>query len=341
MDKPPSDRYDANACTSKQRYPNQNDWQIVNPRNNNKKFSFNRRIEPLTAKTPQRNWAEERLDKTKPSKLTEEELRRMRLQHQSDSVKNQRSKAVYEHRQILNNSITSSISSNEELNGSKATTISSLKNKMVAAGINFLNNFKSNNEGIARSPRPQLNDEFDSYILNYDEPEHIQKLGSENNLIRNANEDVTVITNNQDNKVGKEYNRVTKKLTKKDDQQPSFCIRFKGNNLSDFTGFNTLINEIKKHKPNSQIQQANIAKINNEFILFISTKNKESFENLSSEWPSNAFKSGIELIKNNLKYYVAIRGVSRKNDLSFSEDLVQLQEEYGLSNIIRILDPKN
>ena len=127
-------------------------------------------------------------------------------------------------------------------------------------------------------------------------------------------------------------------MEKKLEQEPSLCLRFKGDHSVEFSGFNTLINEIKKHKPDSHIQQASIAKVNNESILFIRTKYREFFEYLSSNWPSDAFRSGIKLIKNNLKFFVAIRGVSRKNDLSSSDDLIQLQEEYGLSNMMRILD---
>ena len=143
MANPLTQELDSIACTSKERSKDHEDWQVVNTRNR-KKFSLNRKIETVHAKTPNRFWTEERLEKTKPSLLDENELRQQRLQYHNDTVKNQRSKALYDHRQIFNNSASSTISG--EFNKSKISTIANFKDKMVMTSINFLNNLISTNE---------------------------------------------------------------------------------------------------------------------------------------------------------------------------------------------------
>ena len=121
-------------------------------------------------------------------------------------------------------------------------------------------------------------------------------------------------------------------------QKIKFNLKFKGDNLNGFKEFKVLLEEIKRNKPHAHIQHANVVDRDNESILFITTNDKKSYEELSCDWPADAFKTGIFPIKSNLKYFVAIRGVSRKNKHDDKEDLINLKEEYGLINLQRIFN---
>ena len=95
-------------------------------------------MEKIPTKTPNQLWIEEKREKAKPSLLSEHELCQQTLQYHSDTVKNQRSKALYDYRHIFNESVSSRTS--DDLNRSK-TTISTFKDKMVKAGIHLLCKF--------------------------------------------------------------------------------------------------------------------------------------------------------------------------------------------------------
>ena len=228
----PTNGYDSTARTSKDRNRNPEDWQVVNTRANRKKFSFNRRIETVPPKTPNRLWTEERLEKAKPSLLSDHELRQQRLQYHSDTVKNQRSKALYDHRHIFNDSVSSTTS--DELNKSK-TTISTFKDKMVKAGINFLSNFKSNSETVAKNcdltevQPPNVHFNIDQSIIEMDQDvieEHNEPL-----LHQTTNEYGNAITFKDGNQV---LPKMTTNFRAKAKQQPSLTLRFKGEHLEEY-----------------------------------------------------------------------------------------------------------
>ena len=215
---------------------------------------------------------------------------------------------------------------------------------MVTACINFLNNLKSTNENPEKSLGP-YEVQTDNYDSNQSMNESEQEIIEQHNEpfekpMQLVNEVKNLFIFDSDKNLDPIVSMPTTKFKFTARQQPALNLRFKGEHLEEYKEFKTLINEIKKYKPNAYIQQANIATKENETTLYITTNNRESFEILSTKWPQDAFRSGIELVESKLKYFFAISGASRKNNLDCQDDLDDLKDDYGLSNLTRILNSK-
>ena len=253
-----------------------------------------------------------------------------------------RSAYIQENRHIRPNL---DISSGSTTSNRSTNIISSFKDKCVEAGISFLNNFKSNNINysnvspiinlaIEESETVHPTQACDETYPNDEEEMYVdEQVNDLINLEDTQNEEAAKIV--QKNKVSFQPAASRQVLQK---EKEKFTLKFKGSNLNSFKEFKVLLGEIKRNKPNVHIQHASVVVINNEAILYISTNDRKSLNELSDDWPKDAFKNGITLVKNNLKYFVAIRGVSRKNKLDDEDDLRYLREEYGIMNLQRIFN---
>ncbi|RMZ99260.1 hypothetical protein BpHYR1_047826, partial [Brachionus plicatilis] len=100
-----------------------------------------------------------------------------------------------------------------------------------------------------------------------------------------------------------------------------------------------LIKEIRKFKGDICIRNAYI---NDKNELIIITGKEEDQLKINEEWPTNAFENGITLCQNEQHttkkrvYYSVIRGVRR--NLEEEEIKDELENEYGIKNIVRIMD---
>ena len=117
-----------------------------------------------------------------------------------------------------------------------------------------------------------------------------------------------------------------------------FKSKFNGPSIKNYKEAN-LIKEIRKFKGNICIRNAYI---NDKNELIIITGKEEDQLKINEEWPTNAFENGITLCENEQHtskkrvYYSVIRGVRR--NLEEEEIKDELENEYGIKSIIRIMD---
>ncbi len=92
----------------------------------------------------------------------------------------------------------------------------------------------------------------------------------------------------------------------------TFIAKFIGNNLNDYNNYFKLHKELKSCKPDLKITNAYI-NLKNELIIKVNFVDKE---NLIDNWPTKAFKNGIQYVQKIKKYFIALSGVDKSLDIS-------------------------
>ena len=304
-------------------------------RNSKKKFSFlngkqHANVDQITNNrhcTPKANRA----------MITSEQNRDGRHSKLIDNRKQIRSAFIQDNRHIKPNLDTSRDST---VSNRSISIISSFKDKCVEAGISFLNNLKNNNNNSG-TVSPIINLEAIGVEAMHSNQgcDEIFQTECEKMCVDDQNNNSINLEDPQNREHVKDANKYKVSFESRTSKQKAkFNLKFKGTNLNSFKEFKVLLEEIKRNKPNVHIQHANVVDRHNEAILYITTSDRRSYNELSSDWPIDAFKTGVSLVKNNLKYFVAIRGVSRKNKFDDKDELLYLKDEYGLLNFQRIFN---
>ena len=104
-----------------------------------------------------------------------------------------------------------------------------------------------------------------------------------------------------------------------------------------FKNYFTLQNEIKRCKPLAKITSAYI---DSKDQLILKVKTQEDAENIKQEWPNDAFKDGIDLIKKNPKYYIALLNVDQEIDLEEIETKTFLNDQFNITHTMRLVKKK-
>ena len=113
-------------------------------------------------------------------------------------------------------------------------------------------------------------------------------------------------------------------------------LKFKSNTNfnSNFKNYFSLQKEIKRCKPNAKIINAYISN-QEELIIKVNSQLEES--KLKSEWPNDAFTSGIELINKKIKFYLALKNVDLDFDITDQETLNYMTNEYNITSLMRLV----
>ena len=103
---------------------------------------------------------------------------------------------------------------------------------------------------------------------------------------------------------------------------------------SNFKNYFTLQKEIKRCKPNAKIVNAYISS-QEELIIKVDSQTEET--KLKSEWPTDAFTSGFELINKKVKFYLALKNVDIDFDITDHEILTFMTSGYNITSLLRLV----
>ncbi|RNA05795.1 hypothetical protein BpHYR1_046190 [Brachionus plicatilis] len=106
-------------------------------------------------------------------------------------------------------------------------------------------------------------------------------------------------------------------------------LKFSGENIINFKRYNILDNELKKHPKYSLIKSAYVNQ-NKELVIRCL---KVDAEMLTTDWPNDAFKSGIQNIKKNKRFFLALNHVDTDFDLDSIKESLLI--EYGIIGYYR------
>jgi hypothetical protein len=113
-----------------------------------------------------------------------------------------------------------------------------------------------------------------------------------------------------------------------------YSIKIRGKDILNYKRSTILANEIKRCKPN--VVTSNVF-INKENLLIIKTTSPESLKQLNEPWPTNAFGSGVEIIKKNQRFFAAIRNIDQEEDFEDEVLATELKEKYHIIKAIRLV----
>jgi hypothetical protein len=117
-----------------------------------------------------------------------------------------------------------------------------------------------------------------------------------------------------------------------------FLVRLKVEDMYSFSDGKKVEREIEAIKGNVNIEKAFFNRYNKN--LYLLTNDEDSYNKLSSEWPTNAFNKGVTLVqevKKQPKYFVAINGMDLNLDIDKNDDYKVACDKYGIVNSKRII----
>lgn len=108
-------------------------------------------------------------------------------------------------------------------------------------------------------------------------------------------------------------------------------------NDDEKTEFSQILNEIKRHKENVFVKHTSIYRNKeNVYELKIIINTKNDLEEIESPWPSNAFMTGIKLIRvENVKWLMRVEGVSRDFKYQDEREKEFMRKQYGIIDMSR------